>query len=63
VGWVTDTYGPRVGFAAGGAVAALAAIGVGVMLARVGDLRVKIDLRRGRPHVTFVPKERLATAA
>ncbi|MEW1793948.1 MFS transporter [Streptomyces niveus] len=64
VGWVTDTYGPRVGFAAGGAVATLAAIGVGVMLARVGDLRVKIDLRRGRPHVTFVPKEQpLATAA
>lgn len=34
------------------------------MLARVGGLRVKIDLRRGRPHVTFVQRERrLATAA
>ncbi|MGW6309790.1 MFS transporter, partial [Streptomyces niveus] len=63
VGWVTDTYGPRVGFAAGGAVAALAAIGVGVMLARAGGLRVKIDLRRGHQHVTFVPREKLATAA
>lgn len=63
VGWITDTYGPRVGFASGGAVAALAAVGVGVMLARAGNLRVKIDLRRGHPHVTFVPCEKLATAA
>lgn len=63
VGWITDTYGPRVGFASGGAVAALAAVGVGVMLARAGNLRVKIDLRRGHPHVTFVPREKLATAA
>ncbi|MFI6694451.1 MFS transporter [Streptomyces sp. NPDC050433] len=63
VGWVTDTYGARVGFAAGGAVAALAAVGVGAMLARAGGLRVKIDLRPGHPHVTFVPREKLATAA
>ncbi|GGK13699.1 MFS transporter [Streptomyces camponoticapitis] len=63
VGWVTDTYGPRVGFAAGGAVAALAAMGVGVMLARAGGLRLKIDMERGRPRVTFVQRERLATAA
>ncbi|MFD3485792.1 MFS transporter [Streptomyces sp. NPDC058665] len=63
VGWITDTYGPRVGFAAGGAVAALAAVGVGVMLARAGGLRVKIGMERGRPRVTFVPREKLATAA
>lgn len=63
VGWITDTYGPRIGFAAGGAVALVAAIGVGVMLARVGGLRLKIDLRRGRRHVEFVPREELATAA
>ncbi|MET7617067.1 MFS transporter [Streptomyces sp. NPDC005408] len=63
VGWITDTYGPRIGFAAGGAVAMAAAIGVGVMLARVGGLRLKIDLRRGRRHVEFVPREQLATAA
>ncbi|MFD3519379.1 MFS transporter [Streptomyces sp. NPDC058653] len=63
VGWVTDTYGVRVGFAAGGAVAALAAVGVGVMLVRAGGLRVKIDMERGRPRVTFVQRERLATAA
>ncbi|WP_329386237.1 MFS transporter [Streptomyces sp. NBC_01716] len=63
VGWITDTYGPRVGFAAGGAVAALAAVGVGVMLARAGGLRVKIGMERGRPRVMFVPREKLATAA
>ncbi|WP_405807742.1 MFS transporter [Streptomyces sp. NBC_00210] len=63
VGWITDTYGPRIGFAAGGTVALIAAIGVGVMLARVGGLRLKIDLRRGRRHVEFVPREQLATAA
>ncbi|AVZ73730.1 MFS transporter [Streptomyces lunaelactis] len=63
VGWITDTYGPRIGFAAGGAVALAAAIGVGVMLVRVGGLRLKIDLRPGRRHVEFVPREQLATAA
>ncbi|MGW0555603.1 MFS transporter [Streptomyces sp. NPDC002926] len=63
VGWVTDTYGPRIGLAAGGTVALVAAIGVGVMLARVGGLRLKIDLRPGRRHVEFVPREQLATAA
>lgn len=62
VGWITDTYGPRIGFAAGGTVALIAAIGVGAMLARVGGLRLKIDLRRGRRHVEFVPREQLATA-
>ncbi|TQK45347.1 putative MFS family arabinose efflux permease [Streptomyces sp. SLBN-118] len=63
VGWISDTYGPRIGFAAGGAVALAAATGVGVMLARVGGLRLKIDLRRGRRHVEFVPREELETAA
>ncbi|MFF7728471.1 MFS transporter [Streptomyces sp. NPDC008001] len=57
VGWVTDAYGARIGFLAGGAVATLAAAGVGLALARAGGLRLKIDLRRGHPHVVFVPKE------
>ncbi|MET9291103.1 MFS transporter [Streptomyces sp. NPDC003077] len=74
VGWITDAYGARVGFLAGGVVSMAAAAGVGLMLARVGGLRLKIDLRRGQPHVAFVPKvsqdasrnateERLAAAA
>ncbi|WP_432587866.1 MFS transporter [Streptomyces sp. HD1123-B1] len=66
VGWLTDTFGARVGFAAGGLVSAAAAVGVGLILVRAGGLRMKLDLRRGRPHVVFVPRteeDRLAPAA
>jgi len=63
VGWISDTYGARIGFAAGGAISVIAALGVGFALARVGGLRLKVDLRPGRPHVRFVPREQLATAA
>lgn len=65
VGWITDTYGPRVGLAAGGAVAALAAAVIGLILARVGGLRVSVGWSRGHPVVRFVPREReqLAPAA
>ncbi|MET7681519.1 MFS transporter [Streptomyces sp. NPDC005423] len=65
VGWITDTYGPRVGFALGGAIAAAAAVTIGLVLARVGDLRLSVGWNRGHPHVAFVPRdrERLATAA
>ncbi|MFI1970348.1 MFS transporter [Streptomyces cinnamoneus] len=57
VGWVTDVYGPRVGFLAGGVVSLLAAAGIGLALARAGDLRLKVDLRRGHRHVAFVARE------
>ncbi|UNO40404.1 MFS transporter [Streptomyces sp. MST-110588] len=70
VGWITDAYGARTGFLAGGLVSVAAAAGVGLMLARVGGLRLKIDLRRGHRHVAFVPRaenepapEKLAAAA
>ncbi|WP_055546643.1 MFS transporter [Streptomyces sp. NBRC 110028] len=66
IGWVTDTWGARVGFAFGGLISAAAAVGVGLALARAGGLRLKVDLRRGHPHVAFVPRvpeERLAPAA
>jgi MFS family permease len=56
VGWLTDTYGARVGFAAGGLVSAAAAVAVGLILVRAGGLRMKVDLRPGRPHLTFVPR-------
>ncbi|MFC5725024.1 MFS transporter [Streptomyces gamaensis] len=58
VGWITDAYGARVGFLAGGAVSLLAATGVGLALARAGDLRLKVDLRRGRTLVSFVPRQK-----
>ncbi|MEU1041377.1 MFS transporter [Streptomyces sp. NPDC005551] len=63
VGWVTDAYGPRVGFALGGVVSALAAATVGLVLARVGGLRLSVGWHRGHPQVRFVPKERLTAAA
>ncbi|MEV7726570.1 MFS transporter [Streptomyces sp. NPDC087917] len=62
VGWVTDTYGARVGMASGGAISLLAALGVAAVLARVGNLRVRLD----RHGIAFVPSTRareLATAA
>ncbi|MFJ2771849.1 MFS transporter [Streptomyces sp. NPDC087300] len=63
-GWLADAYGVRVSMAIGGLVCALAAAGVGLMLARAANLRLKVDLRRGRQHLQFVPREReLATAA
>jgi MFS family permease len=63
LGWVTDTYGARIGFAAGGAVSLLAAATIGLVLTRVAGVRLKVDLRGGRPHMAFVPKERQLTTA
>ncbi|MFH8474669.1 MFS transporter [Streptomyces sp. NPDC018000] len=63
VGWISDAYGVRTGMAVGGAFSLVAALGVGFMLARVGGLRLKVDLRPGRPHLRFVPREELAAAA
>ncbi|MFZ3471135.1 MFS transporter [Streptomyces sp. 4.24] len=61
VGWVTDTYGARIGMAAGGAVSLAAAVTIGLVLSRVGNLRLSVN----RHGVTFVPSGRahLATAA
>ncbi|WP_327189749.1 MFS transporter [Streptomyces xinghaiensis] len=56
VGWITDAYGARTGFLAGGLISAGAALAVGLMLARIGGLRLKVDLRRGRPRVAFVER-------
>ncbi|GAA3302090.1 MFS transporter [Streptomyces cinereospinus] len=58
VGWITDTYGARVGLATGGAVAALAALAIGLVLARAGNLRLSVGWHRGHPRVRFVPRER-----
>ncbi|MER6025144.1 MFS transporter [Streptomyces sp. NPDC001851] len=65
VGWITDTYGARVGFALGGVVSAAAAAVIGLVLARVGGLRVTLRWNRGHPRLRFVPRDReeLATAA
>ncbi|MFD8725259.1 MFS transporter [Streptomyces sp. NPDC059629] len=64
-GWITDAYGVRAGLAVGGAIAATASIGIGLVLARVGNLRVSVGWHRGHPRVRFVPREgeRMATVA
>ncbi|MFI8826884.1 MFS transporter [Streptomyces sp. NPDC053431] len=66
LGWVTDTYGPRVGFATGGLVSLAAAAVIGLILARVGGLRLAVGWHHGHPSLRFVPqphREPLATAA
>ncbi|GAA2386166.1 MFS transporter [Streptomyces glaucosporus] len=55
MGWITDAYGARTGFLAGGLISAVAAVATGLVLARVSGLRLRIDLRRGRRAVAFVP--------
>ncbi|MEU4111298.1 MULTISPECIES: MFS transporter [unclassified Streptomyces] len=64
VGWVTDTYGARFGFVAGGVVSAAAAGVIGLFLARAGDLRLALTWHHG-PHLRFVPRrsEELTPAA
>ncbi|MEW2413384.1 MFS transporter [Streptomyces sp. NPDC046866] len=61
VGWVTDTYGPRIGMAAGGAASLVAAAAIAVVLSRVGNLRLSVS----RQGVAFVPtaEGRLVKAA
>ncbi|WP_172638884.1 MFS transporter [Streptomyces tailanensis] len=58
-GWVTDAYGPRAGFVAGGVVATAAAITVGLVLVRASGLRLSLGWKQGRPRVRFVPRERV----
>ncbi|MGK5451071.1 MFS transporter [Streptomyces radiopugnans] len=63
MGWITDTYGPRAGFLAGGLVSAVAAVATALVLARIGGLRPRVGLRRGRRGLTFVPVARGVRAA
>ncbi|MFF2952759.1 MFS transporter [Kitasatospora sp. NPDC057965] len=70
VGWVTASYGPRVGLLTCGLVSAAAAGAVGLVLARSAELRLRLDLHPGRGGrvVALVPrpaasaKPELATA-
>ncbi|MGW2818985.1 MFS transporter [Streptomyces sp. NPDC001415] len=63
-GWLTDVYGVRVSLALGGLICGAAAIGVGLMLARAANLRLKVDVRPGHRHLEFVPRNpALVTAA
>jgi MFS family permease len=63
VGWITDAYGPRVGFVLGGAVSAAASAVVGLFLVRAGGMRLSVAWHHGHPQVRVIPREReLATA-
>ncbi|MFD3698600.1 MFS transporter [Streptomyces sp. NPDC058646] len=54
LGWITDTYGARAGMAAGGLISLAASVVIAVVLARVGNLRLRV----GRRGLTFVPAAR-----
>ncbi|MGW2891734.1 MFS transporter [Streptomyces griseoruber] len=56
-GWITDAYGVRAGLAVGGVIAAAAAATIGLVLARVGNLRLSVGWHHGHPRVRFVPRE------
>ncbi|WP_369223436.1 MFS transporter [Streptomyces sp. R39] len=56
-GWITDAYGVRAGLAVGGTIAAAAAVVIGLVLARVGNLRLAVGWHGGHPRVRFVPRE------
>ncbi|MFD4952868.1 MFS transporter [Streptomyces sp. NPDC058451] len=56
VGWITDAYGARVGFAVGGIVSLAAAVTIGLVLTRVGGLRLSIAWHHGHPKVNLVPR-------
>jgi MFS family permease len=62
MGWLTDAYGPRVALLLGGAICAGAALAVAAVFARIGGLRLQLAVRRGRPHLAFVPRRALPAA-
>ncbi|MFB9593956.1 MFS transporter [Streptomyces racemochromogenes] len=62
VGWITDTYGARLGMAAGGLISLAAAVAVGLVLSRVGNLRLRLN-RHGVVFVPAVAHRELAPAA
>ncbi|MEU8539452.1 MFS transporter [Streptomyces sp. NPDC048717] len=55
LGWVTDSFGPRIGFATGGLVSLLSAVVIGAVLARTGGLKLSVGWHHGHPRVRFVP--------
>lgn len=55
MGWIAETIGPKNAMVVSGAVPALAAIGIALVLARSGKLRVRVTPRKGR-WVAIVPR-------
>ncbi|GAA4913558.1 MFS transporter [Streptomyces coeruleoprunus] len=66
LGWITDTFGARIGFATGGVLSLVSAVLIGLVLSRATGTRLRLELRGRHPRLAFVPRERpreLATAA
>lgn len=56
VGWMTDTYGARVGLAASGAMAAVTAVSTGILLMRAGHHRLTVRWVRRHPQIRIQPR-------
>jgi MFS family permease len=54
MGWIVSTYGPNVGMAISGIVPALAAIAIGIHLARRHELRLRVSLRGPERRIAIV---------
>ncbi|PJJ71618.1 putative MFS family arabinose efflux permease [Diaminobutyricimonas aerilata] len=59
LGWLAEHYGPRLALVISGAVPAVAAIVIGLVLARSGQLTLRVELHR-RGFVRIVPRKRRA---
>ena len=57
LGWLAEQVGPKNALVLAGAVVALAAVALGLILARSGRLKVAVTSRRGR-WVAIVPRSR-----
>lgn len=63
MGKITDLFGARIGFLSGGVISAGIALAVGLVLARSSGLELRVERRRGRRRLRFVPRETGARAA
>jgi MFS family permease len=63
MGWVVSTFGPDVGLAVSGLVPAIAALVIGIHLARKHELRLSVTLRGRAPRVAIVRARSLEAPA
>jgi MFS family permease len=56
MGWIVSTWGPAVGLAVSGLVPAIAALAIGIHLARRHQLRIRVSIDRGSPRVAIIRK-------
>lgn len=58
MGWVVDRFGPHTGLVISGLVPAMAAVTIGVILARRGQLRIRVSLRHSWSILVIEPQAR-----